>query len=90
MKTVGWIGSWCLALCGLPQAIACLKNRCAAGLSGTFLTMWAVGEVCTMAFIWERRSDLGPLVLNYGLNLAFLSIIIYFKVKDEYKTKKES
>lgn len=79
MENIGWIGSILLAFCGLPQAIESFKTKSSAGLTWGFLFMWFVGELCTFAYILPKM-DL-PLMFNYGANIIFLIIIIYYKIK---------
>lgn len=81
MNFLGWLGSLCLAMCGLPAAIQCYKEKHANGLNYAFLILWTVGEICvlipvvSMGKIW--------LVVNYSTNLLFLLIIWYFKLKSK-------
>ena len=79
MENIGWIGSILLAFCGLPQAWESYKTKSSAGLTWGFLFMWFVGELCTFAYILPKM-DL-PLMFNYGANIIFLIIIIYYKIK---------
>ena len=79
MENIGWIGSILLAFCGLPQAIESYKTKSSAGLTWGFLFMWFVGELCTFAYILPKM-DL-PLMFNYGANIIFLIIIIFYKIK---------
>jgi len=79
MENIGWIGSILLAFCGLPQAIESFKTKSSAGLTWGFLFMWFVGELCTFAYILPKM-DL-PLMFNYGANIIFLIIIIYYKIR---------
>ena len=79
MENIGWIGSILLAFCGLPQAIESYKTKSSAGLTWGFLFMWFVGELCTFAYILPKM-DL-PLMFNYGANIIFLIIIIYYKIR---------
>lgn len=81
MELVGWIGGICLALCGLPQAIHSFRTKSAEGVTWSFLTMWMVGEVATFAFIIDS-APLSSLIVNYSLNIVFVGVILYFKVKD--------
>ena len=79
MENIGWIGSILLAFCGLPQAWESYKTKSSAGLTWGFLFMWFVGELCTFAYILPKM-DL-PLMFNYGANIIFLIIIIYYKIR---------
>ncbi len=78
LETIGWLGSILFAICGLPQAISCVKTGHAKGLDWGFLMAWFLGEVFTLMYIWPK-SDY-PLIFNYSLNLFFLVIILKYKI----------
>ena len=78
MDKIGWIGSLLLALCAIPQAIESYKTKSSAGLTWGFISMWFVGEICTFIYIIPKL-DL-PLLVNYGANICFLTVIIYYKI----------
>jgi uncharacterized protein with PQ loop repeat len=80
LEYIGWSGSICLALCALPQAIKSYKDKHATGISLGFLTLWSLGELLTLIYV-APKMDL-PLLTNYLLNIAFLSIIWYYKISD--------
>lgn len=77
METIGWIGSICFAICGLPLAIQCYKDKHASGVNNAFLALWFTGEVCTL--IYSLHLQKYPLILNYTGNLILLLIVIYYK-----------
>lgn len=81
MDNIGWLGSLLLALCGLPQAIESYRTKSSAGLTWGFIMMWFVGELCTFAYVLPKMDF--PLLVNYSANIIFLSVIIYFKIKDK-------
>lgn len=67
-----------LALCGLPEAIRSTKNkRCEIGWG--FLLLWLGGEVGLL--VYELQTMAIPRLINYGLNIVFISIMIYWKLK---------
>lgn len=74
-----WIGSMLLALCGLPLAIKVRKTGRAEDISWLFLLFWLGGEI---ALLIDRipKHD-WALVLNYIANIAFISIILRYKIK---------
>ena len=78
METIGYIGSIMLAICGLPQAIESYKTKSSEGLTWGFIGLWFWGEIFTFAYILPKM-DL-PLLINYSVNIIFLSVIIYFKL----------
>jgi len=73
---LGLIGSVCLGLCAVPQVLKTLRTKRAGDISWLFLLMWLTGEV---AFFIYTPWDL-YLHANYGINIVFISIIIYYKV----------
>lgn len=78
---LGWLGSICLALCGVPQAIMSYKDRHSHGISWGFLVLWAFGELFALAYVYDKL-DL-PLLLNYAVNILIVGVILYFKVRPE-------
>lgn len=75
---MGWIGSFLLAICGLPQAMKSLRQGHSKGLSTYFLVLWSVGEVFTLIAVVDLKVDY--LLLNYISNLLFLLIIWFYKL----------
>lgn len=75
--TLGYVGSICLALCGLPQAIECWQLGY-AGISTGTVALWFVGEVATIIYLVWSRIMTRPLALNYGVNILILSVIIFY------------
>ena len=78
MEIIGWIGSICFAVCGIPQALQCYKTGHSRGLSWGFLMLWFIGELFTIAYVLPKMDI--PLLFNYGFNLAVLLIILRFKL----------
>lgn len=78
MEMIGWIGSFLFAACGLPQAWECWKNGHARGLAWGFLGMWLGGEILTLIYILPKLD--WPLVFNYTVNLAFLGVMLRYKL----------
>lgn len=83
---LGWVGSIMLALCGLPQALQCIREGHARGLNLLFLSLWTSGEILTLIAIVNDANGLWYLLGNYGTNLLFLSIIWYFKLKSKIES----
>lgn len=77
IEYAGWIGSICLAVCGIPQAIECYRTGKADGLSHGFLWLWFSGTVLTFAYIVESGSL--PLLANYSTNLIVIITMIRYK-----------
>ena len=74
-----YLGSILLAICALPLAWRSIKDGHSNGVDGFFLGIWALGEIFTLSYVlytWDL-----PLILNYGLNLVFIGIVVYYKLK---------
>jgi uncharacterized protein with PQ loop repeat len=78
MEFFGYIGSICLAICALPQAMLSYKRGHSKGIAFNFLLLWTVGEVFTLIYVFPKLDI--PLILNYSANLVFLSIIWRYKI----------
>ena len=81
MNTLGWLGSICLALCGLPQAIQCIKADGCKDINIIFLILWLSGEVLCFVPIIVQIGWVPWLVFNYGFNIILVSIILYYRCK---------
>lgn len=78
METIGWIGGMLLATCAFPQVIKVWRDGNADGMSHLNVWLWCFGEIFMLAYVLLQQFSF-PLLLNYGLNLIFVLIIIYFK-----------
>lgn len=74
---IGWIGAILLSFCALPQVIKCYKQGHGEGLSHGLIIMWGVGEVLLFVYVFPT-GDI-PLIINYGLNAVYVSIIARYK-----------
>jgi len=81
IETIGWLGSFFFAICGIPQAWASYKAKNSDGISHGFLWLWILGEVFTLFYIMAQEIILVPLVANYLFNLLSLVVIVYYKYK---------
>lgn len=79
MTTLGWIGSLLFAICGAEEAWKAWKTK-QCNIGYFLLTTWWLGEILTLIAI-INQAPMGYLLFNYGLNLAFVSIMLYYKVK---------
>ena len=77
-EIMGWLGSICLAICGLPQAWQSFKDKHSHGISWGFVLLWAFGEIFALAYVYDKL-DL-PLLLNYATNILILAVILYYKI----------
>lgn len=78
-EIMGWLGSICLAICGIPQAWQSFKDKHSHGISWGFVLLWAFGEIFALAYVYDKL-DL-PLLLNYSTNILILAVILYYKIK---------
>lgn len=76
---IGWIGSICFAMCGIPQVLKCIRHGNADGLSSFFLFLWFVGEICYVIAILKEFGWVPWLLTNYSMNLVCLVWIIRYK-----------
>jgi uncharacterized protein with PQ loop repeat len=79
IELIGWLGAFCFAICGLPQAIKCYQTKRADDMSWLFLILWGLGEVCMIGYTVLALDSNALLLANYLANGAFLSVIIYYK-----------
>lgn len=77
-----YIGSIMLAVCALPEAYSSWKKG-RNDNSWSFLLLWFFGEVFTLIYVLYNKDI--PLILNYGLNLIFISVILKYKWKPRSK-----
>lgn len=80
MSIVGWLGSICLGLCGLPQAYKCHKTKSAEGVSSAFLFLWLTGEIATLVYVVPKLDF--PLICNYLFNIALICVILRYKYEE--------
>jgi uncharacterized protein with PQ loop repeat len=83
-EILGWLGSICLAICGIPQAWQSFKDKHSHGISWGFVLLWAFGEIFALAYVYDKL-DL-PLLLNYATNILILAVILYFKINPKNTT----
>ena len=77
---MGWLGSVLLSICGMQEAYkAYVTKECHIGWF--MLITWGLGEILTLLAIF-KDAPLGYLILNYGLNIAFISVMVYYKRKE--------
>lgn len=80
IEVIGWIGSICFSVCGIPQACKSIQEGNSSGVSWLFLILWLVGELCTIVYVLMLDELLIPLIVNYILNLGSLLVILYYKM----------
>lgn len=77
---LGWIGSVCFALTGLPLAVRCTRRGHANDLSLAFLAFWCGGEICYIAAVLLEFGWVSWLMANYILNLVWITIIVRYRL----------
>lgn len=83
-EAIGILGAFCFAVCAVPQAWQCWRDGHARGLSWSFLALWLVGEMATLAYVVIQHAD--PILLvNYAANLAALLVILRYKFNERPK-----
>jgi uncharacterized protein with PQ loop repeat len=75
----GWMGSLLLAFCGLPQAVHSFRMKSSEGVTWGLISMWGLGEVFTIIYVFPKMD--WPLLFNYGANIVFISVILWYKVR---------
>ncbi len=83
---IGWIGSIAFAICGLPQAWECFKNKSAKGINSGFVVLWLIGEVCYVVSVLMKFGWVTWMMFNYLANLLSIAIIGFYIVKDMKKS----
>lgn len=83
-EILGWLGSICLAICGLPQAWQSFKDKHSHGISWGFVLLWSFGEIFALAYVYDKL-DL-PLLLNYATNILILAVILFYKINPKNTT----
>lgn len=79
MEIIGYTSSLLLAICGLPTAILSIKNGNSRHIDSGLFWIWYIAELLGIVYVvhlWNL-----PLILNYGFNVVFLSIICYYKLR---------
>ena len=76
-EIMGWLGSICLAICGIPQAWQSYKDKHSHGISWAFLLLWAFGELFALIYVYDKLDI--PLLMNYATNMFILAVILYYK-----------
>jgi len=73
LEFIGWISAISLAICSVPQGIQSYKEKHSNGINWLFIILWYVGEVAGLIYVIPLMKL--PLILNYGVNVFFTTII---------------
>lgn len=75
-KTIGYISTICLVLCGLPELYDGIKTG-QVGASWGLLGLWFAGEVFGLLYTIPLKKI--PLILNYALNTFIVGAVLCVK-----------
>ncbi len=78
LDVIGWLGSFCFAICASPQAIKSIKQGHSNGVVTEFLLMWMAGSIFTMIYMWPKQD--WPILTSLFFNLLFITAIVYYKI----------
>lgn len=83
---IGWVGSVAFAVCGIPQAWECCKNRSARGINPAFVLLWLIGEISYIISVLLKFGWVTWMMFNYIANIASIAVIVFYLVKDKQHT----
>lgn len=82
---LGWASTFCLAVCGTPQAYKSWKEGHSEGMSWEMLLLWFAGEIF---LVFYAGMDFNvPVLANGLLNTAIAGIIIFYKINPRISDK---
>jgi uncharacterized protein with PQ loop repeat len=79
VTTAGWVGSFMLAVCAVPQAWHSWQEGHSNGVTSAMLWLWLGGEILTLVYVADKL-DL-PLIFNYTCNIFAIAVISWYKFK---------
>jgi uncharacterized protein with PQ loop repeat len=83
IEWVGFVGSFLLAGCAIPQLLKSIKTKRVDDFSGLFLSTWFIGEILMLVYILLTPNLFSiPLVINYLLNFIIVGILIGIKYEN--------
>lgn len=78
IELIGWLGNIIFAVSGIPQAIRCIDQGHAKGVSRGMILLSITGEI--LAIIYGIVKQLpNALLLNYIVNFISLLIILRYR-----------
>lgn len=81
----GWVSAVCFGLSSLPQALKCIKQKHAIGVSRATLWLWFIGEIGAIIYTFRMIDQTLPLFINYVLNLILVAVIITYSYFPKHK-----
>lgn len=79
ISLLGYVSGICVALCGFPETVRTYRRK-QCHLGWGMLLLWFFGEIGLTIYELYSIDPSPPLLLNYILNIIFISIMIYYKV----------
>lgn len=87
IEFIGWLASILFLVCGIPQAILCIRQGHARGMSTIAMWTWFLGEVLMLVYLYLKDIGTAPLYFNYIVNLLSVGLILWFIHFPKIKTK---
>lgn len=75
----GFLSAICFSGCAIPQAIKCIREKNADGMSTAMLILWLVGELSAIIYSVLVLGAPFWLLFNYTLSTIGLLPIAYYK-----------
>lgn len=84
IEILGWVGSFFLTICGLPQLWTTFAKKDVRGLSVYMSIFWCAGCLCMLVVSIYHRFPVA-LITNYILNALCAGALIvgYFKYRGQ-------
>ena len=83
VQAFGWTYSLAFALSALPQSIKSHKEGHSKGIADGMLQLWILGEMAGLFYGFGLMEY--PIIFNCALNVLFVSVIVYYRVKPRSK-----
>lgn len=78
---MGWLASFSLAFCAIPQVWKCYKQGHADGLDSWYLFLWFSGIFLMLLYVLGKYGLTDkPLFLNFFCNLLLVATIWKYKI----------
>lgn len=77
-ELIGWSGGLLLGICGLPQAIQCIREGHAYGVNKLFIWLWFIGELLMQIYVLNKHGLDLPLLSNYWFNTLICIVILKY------------
>ena len=77
MIYIGWISTFFLAICAIPQAIDSYKNKHSNGFNKKMITYWFIGDVAGLIYSIYIKDII--YITNFGMNSIFCAMIFYYR-----------